>query len=133
MLRDGQHRTAVDTGLAPYKDNSIDGGAPTSAGVDDHGYVQNERLIEGRAVRANPVSFDEHLTLATMFYRSMASVEQDHIVEAFTQIGGATRIDKRSGPHPIAASSAFDNASRTFRLLSRLSTSRHELGSLQDA
>ncbi|MCZ4076508.1 catalase [Rhodococcus sp. H36-A4] len=84
MLRDGLHQSAVHTGLAPYKDNSIDGGAPTSAGKEDHGYVQTERLIEGRAVRANPVSFDDHFTQATMFYRSLTSVEQDHTVEAFT-------------------------------------------------
>ncbi len=84
MLRDGMHQSAVHTGLAPYKANSIDGGAPKVAGKKDHGYVQTERLIEGRAVRANPVSFDDHFSQATMFYRSMTAVEQDHIVEAFT-------------------------------------------------
>jgi catalase len=61
MLRDGMHQTAVHTGLAPYR-----------------------RRIEGTPVRANPVSFDDHYSQATMFYRSLTPVEQAHIVEAFT-------------------------------------------------
>ncbi|WP_338890215.1 catalase [Rhodococcus sovatensis] len=84
MLRDGMHQTAVHTGVAPYRDNSLDEGEPVDADNDDHGYVQTERLIEGRAVRANPVSFDDHFTQPTMFYRSLSGVEQEHLVEAFT-------------------------------------------------
>ncbi|WP_426374633.1 catalase [Rhodococcoides fascians] len=84
MLRDGMHQTAVHTGLAPYLSNSVDDGEPAVAGEKDHGYVQTERLIEGRAVRANPASFDDHFTQPTMFYRSLSAVEQDHLVEAFT-------------------------------------------------
>ena len=37
-----------------------------------------------RAVRANPASFDDHFSQATMFYRSLTPLEQGHIVEAFT-------------------------------------------------
>ncbi|OZD78661.1 catalase HPII [Rhodococcus sp. 05-2256-B2] len=84
MLRDGMHQTAVHTGLAPYLGNSVDDGEPAVAGEKDRGYVQTERLIEGRAVRANPASFDDHFTQPTMFYRSLSAVEQDHLVEAFT-------------------------------------------------
>ncbi|AMY23375.1 catalase [Rhodococcoides fascians] len=84
MLRDGMHQTAVHTGLAPYLSNSVDDREPAVAGEKDHGYVQTERLIEGRAVRANPASFDDHFTQPTMFYRSLSAVEQDHLVEAFT-------------------------------------------------
>jgi len=84
MHRDGFHQTAVHTGLAPYRDNSIDDDEPVFADVEDGGYVQTERPIEGRAVRANPVSFDDHFTQPAMFYRSLTPIEQDHIVEAFT-------------------------------------------------
>ena len=34
MLRDGMHQTAIHTGLAPYRPNSIDGGAPAVAGAE---------------------------------------------------------------------------------------------------
>jgi catalase len=35
-------------------------------------------------VRANPASFDDHFSQATMFFRSMSAIEQAHIVEAYT-------------------------------------------------
>jgi catalase len=84
MLRDGMHQTAIHTGLAPYRPNSIDDGEPAVAGTDEHGYVQTPRPVEGAAERAVPVSFKDHFSQATMFYRSLTPVEQAHIVEAFT-------------------------------------------------
>jgi catalase len=84
MLRDGMHQTAVHTGLAPYRPNSIDGGKPLVVTAGEGGYVQVARRIEGTPVRANPASFDDHYSQATMFYRSLTPVEQAHIVEAFT-------------------------------------------------
>jgi catalase len=84
MLRDGMHQTAVHTGLAPYLPNSVDGGAPQVATEGEGAYVQVPRPIEGAAVRAAPVSFDDHYSQATMFYQSLTALEQAHIVEAFT-------------------------------------------------
>jgi catalase len=84
MLRDGMHQTAIHTGLAPYRPNSIDGGKPLVATAGEGGYVQVARRIEGTPVRANPASFDDHYSQATMFYRSLTPVEQAHVVEAFT-------------------------------------------------
>jgi catalase len=84
MLRDGMHQTAVHTGVAPYRPNSLDGGQPLVADAADGGYVQVARPVEGKTVRANPVSFDDHFSQAAMFYRSLTPLEQAHIVEAFT-------------------------------------------------
>ncbi len=84
MLRDGMHQTAVHAGAAPYRPNSIDGGKPLVADADDGGYVQVARPVGGAPVRANPVSFGDHFSQATMFYRSLTPLEQAHIVEAFT-------------------------------------------------
>ena len=84
MLRDGMHQTAIHTGLAPYHPNSIDGDQPQLADATEHGYVQTPRPIQGTAVRANPVSFDDHYSQATLFFRSLSGVEQAHVVEAFT-------------------------------------------------
>jgi catalase len=84
MLRDGMHQTAVPTGLAPYRPNSIDDGEPLVASAEQGGYVQLPRPVEGVTVRANPVSFEDHFSQPTMFYRSLTPVEQTHIVEAFT-------------------------------------------------
>ncbi|MDA2893574.1 catalase [Mycolicibacterium sp. BiH015] len=84
MLRDGMHQTAIHTGQAPYRPNSIDGGEPLVADADEGGYVQTPRPVEGRVGRVAPASFDDHFTQAAMFYRSLTKIEQDHIAEAFT-------------------------------------------------
>jgi len=80
-LRDGMHQTAVHQGVTPYKPNGLDDDLPVT---DDTGYAHLPRPVEGVKVRANPVSFDDHFTQATLFWRSMSAVEQGHIVEAFT-------------------------------------------------
>jgi catalase len=80
MLRDGMHQTAVHAGISPYLPNALD----DEPLVDEGGYIQTARPIEGAAVRANPESFADHYSQATMFYRSLTAVEQAHIVEAFT-------------------------------------------------
>ena len=78
------HQTAVHTGVAAYHPNSIDGDEPHPADAKHGGYVQTPRRIEGTAVRAQPVSFDDHFSQATMFFRSLSPIEQAHVVEAFT-------------------------------------------------
>jgi catalase len=84
MLRDGMHQTAVHTGIAPYRPNSLDDGVPLLSTPKEGAYVQSPRAIDGVPVRANPVSFEDHFTQAAMFYRSLTEIEQLHIVEAFT-------------------------------------------------
>jgi catalase len=84
MLRDGMHQTALHTGLAPYRPNSIDDGQPLEATEKEDGYVQLPRMLEGDTVRAAPASFDDHFSQATLFYRSMSEIEQSHIVEAYS-------------------------------------------------
>ncbi|MCV7230809.1 catalase [Mycolicibacterium komossense] len=84
MLRDGMHQSAIHTGTAAYHPNSIDGDEPHPADAKHGGYVQTARVIGGTAVRAQPASFDDHFSQATMFFRSLSPIEQAHIVEAFT-------------------------------------------------
>jgi catalase len=84
LLRDGMHQTAIHTGLAAYKPNSLDDDSPAVAAEADGGYVPVARPVEGAVVRAAPVSFEDHFSQPTLFYRSLTPVEQDHVVEAFT-------------------------------------------------
>ena len=42
------------------------------------------RHVEGDVVRAAPASFDDHFSQPAMFYASLTSVEQQHIVDAYT-------------------------------------------------
>jgi len=85
MLRDGFHQDAVHGGVAPYRPNSLDGGCPFVAGAGDHPFIDIPVPVEAASkVRANSVTFDDHFSQATMFYRSLAPVEQDHVVAAYT-------------------------------------------------
>jgi len=84
-LRDGMHQTAIHQGLAPYFPNTIDDGAPQVSSEAEGAYVTLPKpTVSGDKVRANPVSFDDHFSQATMFWQSMSAVEQSHIVEAYT-------------------------------------------------
>ena len=80
-LRDGMHQSVVHRGIAPYLPNSLAG---DEGAIPDGGYVQLPRMVHGEKVRANPVSFDDHFSQATMFYASMTPIEKAHIVEAYT-------------------------------------------------
>ncbi|MBM7847353.1 catalase [Arthrobacter roseus] len=85
MLRDGMHQTAVHSGVAPYKPNSLDGGCPFMAGADAGAFIDvPERIPESMKLRENPASFEDHLSQARLFFRSLTSTEQDHTIQAFS-------------------------------------------------
>ncbi|QMV20686.1 catalase [Streptomyces sp. SCUT-3] len=85
MLRDGMHQTAVHTGTAPYRPNSLDGGCPFTAGADAGGYVEVPREIPASAkVREAPASFADHTGQPRMFWLSLTPVEREHLIAAYT-------------------------------------------------
>ncbi|WGX98960.1 catalase [Nocardioides sp. L-11A] len=89
MLRDGFHQHAVHAGVAPYRPNSLDGGCPFHAGTDlsdeeTRAFVEAARAVEGRKVRAQPASYDDHFSQARLFWASMSPVEQEHIIRAYS-------------------------------------------------
>ncbi|MCW2803924.1 MAG: catalase [Propionibacteriaceae bacterium] len=85
MLRDGMHQTAVHSGVAPYKPNSLDGGCPFFAGADLDGYVEVAQTVaQSTKLRAAPASFDDHTSQPRMFFASLTPVEQQHLIDAYT-------------------------------------------------
>ncbi len=85
MLRDGHHQDAVHGGAAPYLPNSLDGGCPFVAGPGDHPFIDIPVAVAaGAKVRENPVTFDDHFSQVSLFYRSLTPLEQDHVVAAYT-------------------------------------------------
>ena len=81
--RDGFMQQAVHEGIAPYAPNSLGGGCPFAA-VGAGTYTHVPRQVDGPKLKLRPASFDDHFSQATLFYRSMTPVEQDHIVGAFS-------------------------------------------------
>ncbi|KIS28383.1 catalase [Arthrobacter sp. SPG23] len=85
MLRDGMHQQAVHGGAAPYHPNSLDGGCPFLAGADLGAFVDvPEQLAAAVKERKSPASFDDHFSQASLFFRSLSPVEQDHVIQAYT-------------------------------------------------
>ena len=82
--RDGFHQQAVHTGQAPYTPNSARRRRPVPGDLGRRGYVNVPRHIEGDVVRAAPASFDDHFSQPALFYRSLTSVEQQHVIDAYT-------------------------------------------------
>jgi catalase len=81
--RDGYGQQAVHEGVASYTPNSVGGGCPF-AEVDAGTYTHPPREVRGPKIKMRPSSFDDHFTQATLFYRSLTPVEQDHIAGAFS-------------------------------------------------
>jgi catalase len=85
MLRDGFHQQGVQSGVAPYQPNTLDGGCPFTAGADVGAYVEvPQRVAESVKRRAAPASYSDHFSQPRMFYRSLSPVEREHVVRAFT-------------------------------------------------
>lgn len=84
MLRDGMHQSADHTGVAPYKPNSLDGGCPFHAGMDAGAFIDFPQAVQaGTKERANPATFSDHFSQATLFYRSLTEAEQAHTAAAY--------------------------------------------------
>ncbi|MEU6852353.1 catalase [Actinacidiphila alni] len=85
MLRDGMHQTAVHSGVAPYRPNSLDGGCPFMAGADTGAYIEVPAEVPaGRKVRDAAASFDDHFSQPRLFWLSMTPTEREHIIAAYT-------------------------------------------------
>ena len=80
--RDGFHQQAVHHGRTPYLPNGVGGGCPFLAPDNEHGYVHVPRMVNGPKVRERGP--DDEYTQATLFWKSMSPIEQDHIVDAYT-------------------------------------------------
>jgi len=79
--RDGMHRQAIARGQVAYEPNSLAGGCPFQVGAT--GFRSFPQPLRGDKVRAKPEKFAEHYQQATLFWRSQAPHEQNHIVGAF--------------------------------------------------
>ncbi|MFC3965505.1 catalase [Nocardia jiangsuensis] len=83
MLRDGMHQTAVHTGVAPYRPNSLDGGCPFTANPAE-ALIEFPEMVVGNKVREAPASFDDHFSGARLFYTSLTEIERAHVAEAYS-------------------------------------------------
>ncbi|CAN5504536.1 catalase [soil metagenome] len=81
--RDGSMQQAVHEGTVAYTPNSLAAGCPFAAGGAGS-YTHVPHQVDGPKLKLRPASFDDHFSQATLFFRSMTPIEQEHIVGAFS-------------------------------------------------
>ncbi|KVV15713.1 catalase [Flavobacterium sp. TAB 87] len=80
--RDGHMRQEISKGRVAYHPNSLGGGCPFQAKIDEGGFSSFNERIDAKKVRARSTSFTDHFGQATLFYNSQTPVEQNHIIKA---------------------------------------------------
>lgn len=92
--QDGFHRTGILKSRVNYFPNSLAGGDPQMATVKEGGFIDYPEQVDGKKTRDRSETFDDHYTQATLFYRSLSKVEQEHLIDA-----GIFELSKCQFPH----------------------------------
>ncbi len=94
--RDGLHRTTINTGTAAYSPNSLSGGCPMLAPENAGGFVSYPEHVEGPKTRARSESFKDYFSQATLFWKSLSPIEQEHLIAAtHFELGKVTALQVR--------------------------------------
>src|SRR5581483_9563377 len=90
----GQHR--IDVSPVSYHPNSIAGGCPALASIDEGAFRHYTERVDGEKIRTRSESFKDHYSQATLFWNSMSDWERHHIAEAFCfELGKVERVEIR--------------------------------------
>jgi catalase len=80
--RDGYMRQQIDKGKVSYSPNSIGGGCPFQAMMNEGGFTSQESRVSGAKVRQRSKSFVDHYSQAKLFYNSQSAPEKIHLQNA---------------------------------------------------
>ncbi|WJS94630.1 catalase [Flavobacterium johnsoniae] len=82
--RDGHMRHEIPVGKVSYHPNSLGGGCPFQAKIDEGGFASFNERVDAHKVRERSTSFADHFSQATLFYNSQTPIEQNHIASALS-------------------------------------------------
>ncbi|MDQ9129878.1 catalase HPII [Serratia fonticola] len=84
--RDGTHRQDIDTNPANYEPNSLNDNWPreTPSSAKGGGFASHPERVDGDKIRQRSDSFSEFYSQPRLFWLSQTTVEQEHIVAAFS-------------------------------------------------
>ncbi|WP_456312525.1 catalase [Pseudomonas shirazensis] len=80
--RDGHMRQEISIGRVSYHPNSLGGGCPFQAKIEEGGFSSFNERVDAHKVRERSESFSDHFSQATLFYQSQTDTEQEHIIKA---------------------------------------------------
>ncbi|HAL72977.1 MAG TPA: hypothetical protein DCP71_14515 [Verrucomicrobiales bacterium] len=79
--RDGLRQMQVPKGRVNYEPNSFDQGTPREN--PHQGFASVPEELDGTKIRKRSETFSDHYSQARLFFRSMSTPEQNHIISAF--------------------------------------------------
>jgi catalase len=80
--RDGHMRQEINVGRVSYHPNSLGGGCPYQARIDEGGFSSFNERIDAHKVRERSESFNDHFGQAKLFFNSQTPTEKSHIAKA---------------------------------------------------
>lgn len=80
--RDGHMRQEINKGRVSYHPNSLGGGCPFQAKINEGGFSSFNERIDARKIRERSESFSDHFGQATLFFNSQTDIEKKHIIKA---------------------------------------------------
>jgi catalase len=105
--RDGYGQHTIPRGTTSYLKNNLGGGCPALA--DEDAFRHYTERIDGHKIRSRADSFKDHYSQPRMFWLSMSTVEQDHIVAAFAFELGKVGPETGIRPRVIAQLNMIDH------------------------
>ena len=82
--RDGHMQMEIPKGRTAYYPNTIGGGCPYLNRVEEGGFESYQEKIDAHKIRNRSESFTDHFSQPALFYRSLASWEQQHVINAYS-------------------------------------------------
>lgn len=80
--RDGHMRQEINKGRVSYHPNSLGGGCPYQAKIEEGGFASFNERVDAHKVRERSESFNDHFGQAKLFFNSQTPEEKSHIVKA---------------------------------------------------
>ncbi|AXB58074.1 catalase [Flavobacterium fluviale] len=80
--RDGHMRQEINKGRVSYHPNSLGGGCPYQAQIEQGGFSSFNERVDAHKVRERSESFNDHFGQAKLFFNSQTPEEKSHIVKA---------------------------------------------------
>ncbi|HMC97132.1 MAG TPA: catalase [Flavobacteriales bacterium] len=80
--RDGHMRRTINAHHVNYEPNTLGGGCPYQAMMEEGGFVSFPEPMEDMKVRAKSGKFMDHFSQAALFFRSQSAPERDHLINA---------------------------------------------------
>ena len=91
--RDGHMQMKIPKGNTAYFPNTLGSGCPYLSTIEEGAYNSYQERIDAKKVRTRSKSFSDHFSQPALFYRSLATWEKQHVIDAYSFELGKVNYD----------------------------------------